>query len=94
MSSDQEEQQHDDAKSVAPSGWTGRERRRPGRLEVTNPHLIELLRGKTPIVDVTEEPGETAGRDDLGSAKGIMVAVAVSATIWGAAVLIVLMLRG
>jgi hypothetical protein len=94
MSDHQEEQQHDKTKTAALSGWTGRERRRPGRLEFTNPHLIELLRGKTPIVDATEAPGKTAGCDDLGSAKGIMVAVAVSATIWGAAVLIVLMLRG
>jgi hypothetical protein len=89
-----EEQQHVETKTAAPSGWTGGERRRPGRAEYSNPYLVALLRGKTPTGDTTEAPKETAGRDDLGSAKGIMLAVAVSATIWGAVILIVLMLRG
>ena len=91
MSND--EQQRDDTKSITSDGWTGWERRRPGRVNFANPHLIALLRGKTPTVDATDAPNRAAERDDLGSAKGIMVAVAVSATIWGAAILIVLLLR-
>ena len=94
MLNDQEEQQHDETKTAAPSGWMGRERRRPGRAKFTNPHLIALLRRETPIGDISDAPDETVGRDDLGTAKGIMLAVALSATIWGAVVLIVLMLRG
>lgn len=45
---DQEERQHNETKTVAGSGWTGRERRRAGRVNFANPHLIALLRGKTP----------------------------------------------
>jgi hypothetical protein len=94
MLNDQEEQQHDETKTAAPTGWTGRERRRPGRVKFTNPYLIALLRRETPIGDISDAPDETVGRDDLGTAKGIMLAVALSAAIWDAVVLIVLMLRG
>ena len=94
MLNDQEEQQHDESKTDAPSGWMGSERRRPGRINFTNPHLIALLRRETLIGDISDAPDETIGRDDLGTAKGIMLAVALSATIWAAVVLIVLMLRG
>lgn len=93
MPDHQEEQQHDETKTAAPSGWTGKERRRPDRVKSANPHLITLLRGETPIGDTSDAPDEITGRDDLGSAKGIMLAVAISATIWGAVILIVLMLR-
>jgi hypothetical protein len=90
--SDRDEQRHDDTETTAPSRWTGKERRRPGRLKFTNPQLIALLRGKTPTRDATDAPDETAGRDDLGPAKGIMGAIAISAMIWGAVALIVLAL--
>jgi hypothetical protein len=93
MLNDQEEQQHDETKTAAPSGWMGRERRRPGRVKFTNPYLIALFRRETPI-DISDTPDKAIGRDDLGTAKGIMVAVALSVAIWGAVVLIVLMLRG
>ena len=45
------------------------------------------------IGDTTDAPDDTDGRDDRTSAKGIKLAVAVSATIWGAAILIVLLLQ-
>jgi hypothetical protein len=90
--SDREEQRHNNTETTAPSGWTGKERRRPGRVKSANPHLIALLRGKTPTRDATDARDETAGRDDLGPAKGIMGAVAISAMIWGAVALIVLAL--
>ena len=84
--SDRDEHRHDDPETTAPSGWTGKERRRPGRVKFTNPHLIALLRRKAPTRDATDAP------DDLGSAKGIMKAVAFGAMIWGAVALIVLVL--
>jgi hypothetical protein len=89
---DREEQRDENTETTAPSGWTGKERRRPGRLKFTNPHLIALLRGKK-TGDATVAPDETAGRDDLGPAKGIMGAIAISAVIWGTIALIVLALR-
>ena len=90
--SDQDEQRHDDTETTAPSGWTGKERRRPGRVKFTNPQLIALLRGKK-TGDATDAPDEIAGRDELGPAKGIVAAIAISAMIWGAVALIVLALR-
>jgi hypothetical protein len=90
--SDRDEQRQDNTETTAPSRWTGRERRRPGRVKFINPHLIALLRGKK-TGDATDAPDETAGRDDLGPAKGIIAAVTISAIIWGAIALIVLALR-
>jgi hypothetical protein len=89
VSDDQDEQQRDDTKSATSDGWTGMERRRAGRVNFANPHLIALLRGKTPTGDTIDAPNRAAERDDLGPAKGIMLAAAVSAVIWGAVVLIV-----
>ena len=89
---DRDERRDENAETTAPSGWTGKERRRPGRVKSANPHLIALLRGKTPTRDATDARDETAGRDDLGPVRGIMMAVAISATVWGAVALIVLAL--
>ena len=89
MSNDQDEQERDDTKSITSDGWTGWERRRPGRVNFANPHLIALLRGKTPTGDATDAPNWAAERDDLRPAKGIMLTVAISAVIWGAVVLVV-----
>jgi hypothetical protein len=55
---------------------------------------IALLRGKAPTGDAADAPNRAAERDDLGTAKGIMLTVAISAMIWGAVVLAVLALRG
>jgi hypothetical protein len=55
--------------------------------------LRDFLRMRAGYVDGSAaplSPNETARRDDLGPAKDIMLAVAVSATIWGAVVLMVL----
>jgi hypothetical protein len=90
---DQDERRDDNTETTAPSGWTGNERRRPGRVKFANPHLVALLRGKAPTRDATKAPEETAGHDDLGPAKGIMVAIAISAVIWGAVALTILALR-
>jgi hypothetical protein len=94
VSHDQDEQQRDDTKSVTSDGWTGRERRRPGRVSFANPHLLALLRGEAPKGGATDAPNRAAESDDLGPVKGIMLTVAISAVIWGAVVLIVLALRG
>ena len=84
---DQDERRDDNTETTAPSGWTGKERRRPGRVKFANPHLVALLRRKAPTRDATDAP------DDLGPAKGIMVAIAISAVIWGAVALTILALR-
>ena len=88
---DRDERRDENAETTAPSGWTGKERRRPGRVKFTDPHLLALLRGKK-TGDATDASDETAGRDDLGPVRGIMMAVAISATVWGAVALIVLAL--
>ena len=90
--SDRDEQRHDNTETIASSGWTGKERRRPRRLKFTNPHLIALLRGKK-TGDATDAPDETASRDDLRPAKGVIAAVTISAMIWCAVALIVMALR-
>jgi hypothetical protein len=92
--SDRDERRNDNTETTALSGRTGKERRRPGRVKFTNPHLIALLRGKAPTRDAPAAPDETGGHDDLVPAKGIMVAIAISAMIWGAVALIVVALRG
>jgi hypothetical protein len=90
--SDRDQHRNGDTETTALSRWTGKERRRRGRIKFTNPHLIALLRGKTRTRDATDSPDETAGRDDLIPAKGIMAAIAISVMIWGAVALIVLAL--
>jgi hypothetical protein len=52
------------------------ERRRPGRVDYSNPALIELLRDPSD----TEAPEH---RDDLSPAKGIFIAIAMAIPLWG-----------
>ena len=63
------------------------ERRRPGRVEYTNPALIALLRAPTPDggkenreVEKDETPAAT---DDLAPARGMLLSVALGASMWG-----------
>jgi hypothetical protein len=48
--------------------------------QLANPHLIALRQGQASAGD-TQMPG-VADHDDLGPAKGIMLAVVISAAIW------------
>jgi hypothetical protein len=55
------------------------ERRRPGRVEYTNRALIELLRAPSEQADVR---GEGADVLELSPAKGVLLGVALSASMW------------
>jgi hypothetical protein len=58
------------------------ERRRPGRQAHVSPELIPLLRSEAPVV---LEPEIQFGEpDQLRSARGVTLAVAISAALWAA----------
>jgi len=62
------------------------ERRRPGRVDYQNPHLIRLLRGefstKPPEEELFNDDGTGEDRDDLRTFQGIMIAVWISLIMW------------
>ena len=57
------------------------DRRRPGRVDYSNPHLISLLRGEAPPVGPNVELpiGEV---DSLSTARGIGVSVVLGVIAW------------
>ncbi len=59
------------------------DRRRPGRVDYSNPHLISLLRAESPVgPNVGELPiGEV---DSLSTARGIGVSVVLGVLTWAA----------
>ncbi len=80
---------------AAPSTPTKVDHRRPGRLRISNPHLIALFRRPHSIEPTPE--AEAADRiaprpkplvepddddDNLAAAKGIIVSVLVGAVLW------------
>ena len=66
----------------AASGSAVADRRRPGRRAHVSPELIPLLRGETPVA---LEPEIQFGEpDQLRSARGLSLAVAISAALWAA----------
>ena len=58
------------------------DRRRPGRVNYTNPTLVDLLRAPP---DATAEPAETVEEpeDGLAPARGIVLGVMIGAVMWG-----------
>lgn len=67
------------------------ERRRPGRVEYSDPQLIKLLRGSTRLDPVTSVdicvPFENLGtesddRDNLAPAKGILTGLVLALPLW------------
>jgi hypothetical protein len=81
-------------KSVAAE--TTPDRRRPGRLDYDNPHLIALLRRQPnadqPPPNTAPETGfsdlrEGHDRNNLSAAAGIAVAVALSSVAWASVAL-------
>lgn len=77
----------DDPGSEGPPN-TLEERRRPGRMGAISPELIPLLRdaATTPVPrEETQEDriGGEPDRDDLRAARGLVVAVVLSAPLWG-----------
>jgi hypothetical protein len=57
------------------------ERRRPGRVEYTNPHLIALLRGEPVREDVGTEP-DRGVTDGAGSPNWAIVILALAIASW------------
>jgi hypothetical protein len=69
---------------------TIRNRRRPGRIEYTNPDQIALLRQPSKII-----ADEIDNDDPLAPARGIMMGLVVAAPMWvGIGLLVWLFLRG
>jgi len=68
------------------------DRRRPGRVDYQNPHLLPLLRHgsgsdeELPELDASffAEHSERGG-DSLSAARGILIGCAISASLWVAA---------
>jgi hypothetical protein len=67
------------------------ERRRPGRIETSNPHLIKLLRRPEEISPAIEDEAievlstriqDEIDTDLLAPAKGIILGLAISIAIW------------
>lgn len=78
----------------APDSTTISDRRRPGRVAYANPHLIALLRRsprEAPLphgseADLTGSEQEEARADDLQSARGLAVSVALGVVFWAAVI--------
>ena len=78
----------DDVTPSPDSPSTKDERRRPGRVNYRNPHLIRLLRGELPIKPPEEEEpfNDDEGdkdTDDLRIFKGLLNSIWISLIIWG-----------
>ena len=61
------------------------DRRRPGRIETDNPHLIALMRsaGRAALPEIADDlPGAPVEEDDLGPARGIGLAVGIGVLLW------------
>jgi hypothetical protein len=77
---------------IQPADTVLSDRRRPGRADFENPHLLRLLRGASntdealPELDAScfVEPPESE-RDALSGARGILIGCAISACLWVAA---------
>jgi hypothetical protein len=61
----------------------GAERRRPGRVEYTNPHLLKLLRAKPPAVRSDAVYASEREADSLAAARGIGASAISGAMGWG-----------
>ncbi len=76
------------------------DRRRPGRVDYENPHLVELLRDSDRVPPPGEPAEELVGsgidayedEDPLRPARGILLGIAIASGLWGAGGLAVWML--
>lgn len=79
--------------SNPPRSATLNDRRRPGRTDYQNPHLLPLLRGDL-LIDATKADAEAEPKlpfgdmqdddDSLGVSRGILNAAVIGAVIWAA----------
>lgn len=68
------------------------DRRRPGRVDYQNPHLVELLRepdNLPPPAEPADQPAETEydayeDEDPLRPARGILLGMVIASGLWGA----------
>ncbi len=62
------------------------DRRRPGRRDYQNAHLIALLRGQSPITDPAKAEAlrKAQSVDDLAPARAVVIGVPIGAAIWAA----------
>jgi hypothetical protein len=77
-----EQLEHDTGMIASPAGA---ERRRPGRVEYANPHLVRLLRhaAATPITaDADAAHRSRRAADNLAAARGIGVSALLGAMAW------------
>ena len=67
------------------------DRRRPGRRDYQNPHMIALLRGQPLIIEPkkAETGPEARSVDDLAPARAVVVGVSIGAAIWAAIIMAV-----
>ena len=72
----QDDNTRSDPGSAPPDSRRLVERRRPGRLAYTNPHLIALLRGRVFQKD------DSAGPDKSGSAYSLAPLVLLAVVLW------------
>jgi hypothetical protein len=76
------------------------DRRRPGRVDFQNPHLVELLRepdNLPPPAEPAEKPFETdfeayEDEDPLRPARGILLGMVIASGLWAAGALALWML--
>ena len=65
---------------------TSEDRRRPGRVDYHNSHMIPLLRGEPPNSDTATAEADAAPKvwwtDDLATARGIVIGVAIGTAVW------------
>ena len=63
------------------------DRRRPGRVDYQNAHMIPLLRGEPPNADTATAEADAASKvwwttDDLAVAHGVIIGAALGTAIW------------
>lgn len=76
------------------------DRRRPGRVDFQNPHLVGLLRDadRVPLpAEPAEEPADSGfdayeDEDPLRPARGVLLGIVIASGMWGAGALAVWML--
>ena len=69
-----------------PLDLTRVDRRRPGRVDYRDPHLIALLRGQSLPIDEAPAEADAISKplsvDDLAPARGILTASITGAAVW------------
>ena len=89
--------EHQTSETPPPQTDVAADRRRPGRVDFDNPHLIDLLRRPDPA-DANAVPPQTLEEelthlaadhdgDPLRAARGLVTGVLISIALWASAIL-------